>query len=143
MVEQPFPVSVEISDEWVKIKELYGKNGLMIYADESVCTYEDALPLSAFSHGVNVKLDKTGGIRNALRLITEAKNLNLKLWVGIMVSSQLSVTTASHILPLAGVGDLDGSLLITSETNPFAEGCTIQNGLVTVPVVAGIGVIKK
>jgi len=141
MVEQPFPVGIiENIDEWIKIKEIYENNGLLIYADESVCTYEDIEPLTPVCHGVNVKLDKTGGIRNALRLIKEANNKHLKLWLGIMVSSQLSVTTTSHLLPLSGVGDLDGSLLITKESNPFLGGCKISNGHVTLSSSNGIGV---
>lgn len=145
MVEQPFPVSIgDAGDQWKLVKEEYTKHGINIYADESVSNSGDIETMKQYAHGVNVKLDKTGGIREALKTIEKTKSENLKLWIGTMISSQLAMTTASHLMPYGvGVGDLDGSLLITQATNPFEGGCQIVNGEVILSEGPGIGVTLK
>jgi L-alanine-DL-glutamate epimerase-like enolase superfamily enzyme len=69
-----------------------------------------------------VKLDKTGGYREALKTIHAAKQRGLQIWIGVMVSSQLSTATHLQILPLASVGgDLDGSLLIHEDSDRWVR----------------------
>jgi L-alanine-DL-glutamate epimerase-like enolase superfamily enzyme len=98
-------------------------------------------------HGINIKLDKTGGIREALCAVSAATNANLQIWVGIMVSSRLSCSAASHILPYATFGgDLDGPLLVTEATDKFTDGMEWDKATGMVrpsPSHNGIGVTAK
>lgn len=98
--------------------------------------------------GVNIKLEKTGGIREALRAIHLAKEHNLKIWIGMMVASGLSSNIAAHLLPLADYGgDLDGSLLVEEESELFEGGFTWDTdkdrGTVYLPSLPGIGMRVK
>eukprot|EP01027_Heterolobosea_sp_BB2_P009010 GEZU01013345.1.p1 GENE.GEZU01013345.1~~GEZU01013345.1.p1 ORF type:complete len:346 (-),score=86.29 GEZU01013345.1:19-981(-) len=130
MIEQPFPVDFKYTvqgdeterQKWLKVKEAYEREGMLLFADESVSTYKDVELLKDFVHGVNVKLEKAGGIREALRAIIEAKRTGLKVWLGMMVASRLSSTASAHLMNLAEIGgDLDGSLLTT-------EDCQLHQG---------------
>lgn len=85
MVEQPFPVDVsdeKEKEQWKAIKLEYGVNGFAIFADESVSTAADVDALADISHGVNIKLDKTGGVREALKTWTAASERGLGVWYG-------------------------------------------------------------
>jgi len=88
-----------------------------LIADEA-CLGPSAVPalIDAYD-GVNVKLDKCGGIQEALRTIEIAKSLGMKTMLGCMVSSSVSVTAAAHLSPLVDYADLDGNLLIAND--PF------------------------
>mmetsp|Transcript_27014 Transcript_27014/g.69488 ORF Transcript_27014/g.69488 Transcript_27014/m.69488 type:complete len:342 (-) Transcript_27014:19-1044(-) len=127
ILEQPFPVSMqEVSDveqkEWKLLKEEVSKMGIRIFADESVRVVDDVDALSPFCHGVNVKLDKAGGIRGGLEALLRARELGLELWVGIMVSSTLSCSYAAHLHCFTSFGDLDGEELLKLESQPFTAG---------------------
>jgi L-alanine-DL-glutamate epimerase-like enolase superfamily enzyme len=87
--------------------------------------------------GVNVKLDKCGGIQQALRMIYVAKSLGMKTMLGCMVSSSVTVTAAAHLSPLVDYADLDGNLLVAND--PF-RGVTVRNGKLVLPDGPGIGV---
>ena len=65
--------------------------------------------------GIHVKLDKCGGILQALRMIYVAKSLGMKTMLGCMISSSISVTAAAHRSPLVDYADLDGNLLIAND----------------------------
>lgn len=89
-----------------------------ICADESCHTRAD-LPriLGRYSH-INVKLDKAGGLTEALALAREAADLGLKLMIGCMVSTSLSIAPAALLAPLAEFVDLDGPLLLERDRVP-------------------------
>lgn len=151
IVEQPFPwniatLATEEINKWVDVKEKYMAEGLKIYADESVSTSKDVEFLQKICNGVNIKLDKTGGIREALRTIQMARSYNLDVWMGIMVSSSLTNAATSTLLPLTDIGgDLDGQLLIEESSDLFLGGMNwdFKTGLVTPPKGNGLGVIVK
>ncbi|KAF2075032.1 hypothetical protein CYY_003684 [Polysphondylium violaceum] len=155
MVEQPFPIeTTKVSgndkeiQEWREIKQLYQDKGIPLFADESVCTEKDLPLLVDLVHGVNVKLEKTGGFRSAVSTVLQAQELGLKTWIGCMVASSLNVSTAAHILTCLSEygGDLDGGLLIDDETQLFEnDGFQVDdNGLIHMTQSNyGIGVTYK
>ena len=110
---------------------------LPIIADEAALS-PDAIPRLADAYdGVNVKLDKCGGIQPALRMIYMAKSLGMKTMLGCMVSSSVSVTAAAHLSPLVDYADLDGNLLIAND--PYS-GVTVSKGKLLLPDGPGLGV---
>ncbi|EGG24276.1 mandelate racemase/muconate lactonizing enzyme domain-containing protein [Cavenderia fasciculata] len=155
MVEQPFPVETlkvktkdtpRIIGEWKQIKELYFEQGLPLFADESICTHEDVAELVELVHGVNIKLEKTGGIRGALLAVTEAKKHNLDIWVGSMVGSSLNANAAAHILTSVSNygGDLDGGLLVDDQSQLFKDGFEFKDlGYIQISSNPGVGVLNK
>lgn len=140
MVEQPFPVwpdpcTGEDAGRWEAFRDrCKGEAGILVYADESVATAADIAPLSRISHGVNIKLDKAGGPREAARAAAAARAAGLSVWFGCMVSSRLACTAAGHLLSLATYGvDLDGEILVTPQSQPCSGGLTWDDGFVTLP----------
>lgn len=131
-VEQPMPAEMIDETRWVR-----SHVHLPIIADEAALN-PNAIPrLSDAYDGINVKLDKCGGIQQALRMIYIAKSLGMKTMLGCMVSSSLTVTAAAHLSPLVDYADLDGNLLIAND--PY-RGVTVQNGKLVLPDGPGIGV---
>jgi len=124
MLEQPFPITVDNAEDWIKVKQCYEKENILIFADESVNTFDNIPSINPFIHGINIKLEKSGGIRGALKTANIAKSTyHLKLWFGCMVSSRLSCTCSSHLMSLSEIGgDLDGDLLITENSQAFTGG---------------------
>uniref|UniRef100_A0A914VCA9 Enolase C-terminal domain-containing protein n=1 Tax=Plectus sambesii TaxID=2011161 RepID=A0A914VCA9_9BILA len=148
MVEQPFPVhmSDEGLKEWALVKTAYEKSGFAIYADESVGTSDDVIRLISVAHGVNIKLDKAGGVREALRTFHAARAAGLDVWFGIMVCSRLSTSMAACLLPLSILGgDLDGELLVDEVSDRFTGGLDwhASTGFITPPRGYGLGLQKK
>jgi L-Ala-D/L-Glu epimerase len=107
-----------------------------IIADEACLHPSDVPKLAGAYDGVNVKLDKTGGILEAYRMIQVAKSLGMKTMLGCMVSSSVSVTAAAHLSPLVDYADLDGNLLIAND--PFM-GVRVQKGKLVLPDGPGLG----
>ena len=131
-VEQPMPAEMIEETRWVR-----SRVHLPIIADEAAVN-ANALPkLIGAYDGVNVKLDKCGGIQESLRMIYVAKSLGMKTMLGCMVSSSVSVTAAAHLSPLVDYADLDGNLLIAND--PYT-GVTVQKGRLILPDGPGLGV---
>jgi L-alanine-DL-glutamate epimerase-like enolase superfamily enzyme len=85
---------------------------------------------------VNVKLDKSGGMLEAYRMIQIAKALGMKTMLGCMVSTSVSVTAAAELSPLVDYADLDGNLLIAND--PF-RGVLVEKGKLVLPNRPGLG----
>jgi L-alanine-DL-glutamate epimerase-like enolase superfamily enzyme len=124
MIEQPFPVEIaNIEKEWEAVKNKYNGIGILVYADESVSTSSDVHQLAPFCNGVNIKLEKAGGIREALNIIRKCKLNGMLIWIGMMVGSILNTNTGAHLLSYTKLGgDLDGTLLVTEESQLFSGG---------------------
>lgn len=110
---------------------------LPIIADESCVTEDDIPRLVGAVDGINIKLMKCGGIHHALRMIHTARAHHLKVMLGCMIESSLSITAAAHLSPLVDYADLDGNLLINDD--PF-EGVRVEQGKLILPNRAGLGV---
>jgi L-Ala-D/L-Glu epimerase len=131
-IEQPMPADMIEETRWVR-----SRVHLPIIADEAAVNARAIPKLADAYDGVNVKLDKCGGIQEALRMIYVAKSLEMKTMIGCMVSSSVSVTAAAHLSPLVDYADLDGNLLIAND--PY-RGVTVQNGKLVLPDGPGLGV---
>lgn len=130
-VEQPMPAHMFAETRYVR-----SKVHLPIFADEA-CTDVHMIPrLTEAYDGVNVKLDKAGGILEAHRWIQVARAVNLKVMLGCMVSSSCSVTAAAHLSPLVDYVDLDGNLLV--DNDPY-RGVTVEKGKLVLPSGPGLG----
>jgi L-alanine-DL-glutamate epimerase-like enolase superfamily enzyme len=112
-MEQPLPASVPLEEiRWIRERV-----SLPLIADEA-CTEAKAIPvLLQVYDGVNVKLDKAGGIMESYRWIKMARALGKKVMLGCMISSSCTCTAAAHLSPLVDYADLDGPLLISND--PF------------------------
>jgi len=130
-VEQPMPAHMLEEMHWV-----HERAHLPLIADEAMLHPSDIPKLAGAFDGVNVKLDKCGGILEAYREIQIAKALGFKTMLGCMVSSSVSVTAAAHLSPLVDYADLDGNLLITND--PFT-GVKVEDGKLVLPQTPGLG----
>jgi L-alanine-DL-glutamate epimerase-like enolase superfamily enzyme len=131
-VEQPMPAAMLEETRWVRARV-----HVPLIADEACVSAATVPQLSNAYDGVNVKLDKCGGIQEAMRTLLVAKSLGMKTMLGCMISSSISVTAAAHLSPLVDYADLDGNLLITND--PYV-GVKVQAGKLILPVDPGLGV---
>jgi len=132
LVEQPMPAHMLEETAWVKERAT-----IPIIADESVKTSQDIPDLAQAFDGINIKVDKAGGLQESLRMIWMARSLGMKIMLGCMVSSSLSITAASHLSPLTDYPDLDGHLLLAQD--PF-RGVQVKDGWLILPDKPGLGV---
>jgi L-alanine-DL-glutamate epimerase-like enolase superfamily enzyme len=109
---------------------------LPIIADEACQRPADILKCVGIYDGVNIKLDKCGGVLEGYRMIQIAKALGMKTMLGCMISSSIAVTAAAHLSPLVDYADLDGALLIT---NNAYRGVTVERGKLVLPEGPGMG----
>ncbi|HJT89936.1 MAG TPA: dipeptide epimerase [Bryobacteraceae bacterium] len=130
-IEQPLPAAMIEETRWVR-----SRVHIPIIADEA-CEHPTDIPklLGAYD-GINVKLDKCGGMLEAYRMIAIAKALGMKTMLGCMISSSVSVTAAAHLSPLVDYADLDGNLLIAND--PF-HGVRVEKGKLILPNRPGLG----
>ncbi len=130
-VEQPMPAEMFDEMHWLRQRV-----ALPIIADEAVKSASDIPKLAAAYHGINIKLMKSGGIQEALRMIWMARSLGMKIMLGCMVESSCAMAAAAHISPLADYADLDGNLLISDD--PFSA-VKVEKGKMILPEAPGLG----
>jgi len=130
-VEQPMPAQMLEETRWV-----HERVHLPLIADEACQRPSDIPKLVGIFDGVNVKLDKSGGMLVAIEMIQMARALGLRTMLGCMVSSSVSVTAAAHLSPLVNYADLDGNLLIAND--PFS-GVRVKEGKLLLPHGPGLG----
>jgi len=109
-------------------------------ADEAVQTVYDVLSVHKVYSGINIKLMKCGGMRNAHKMADMAKILGMKVMIGCMTETSCAVSAAAQLSPLADWADLDGNLLIN---NDLYEGVKVVDGKVTLSQLPGIGIRMK
>ncbi len=122
------------------LPELYQRSPLPIFVDESCFTSYDIFPLADRVHGINIKLMKSGGLTEAMRMIQTAKACGLKVMFGCYSDSSLLNTALAHLSPLADQIDLDSHLNLLDD--PFT-GAVFQDGRVLPNDQPGLGVRKK
>ena len=105
-VEQPLPAG---HPEGHRLK---AASQIPVYVDEDVHTLQDVAPAAERAHGVNLKLAKSGGIREAVRMAYAAKALGLGVMLGCMVESSVGIAAAAQMASLCDHVDLDGNLLL-------------------------------
>lgn len=131
LIEQPLPAGNLDDMNWIR-----SRVHIPIIADEACLHPSDIPKLAAHFDGVNVKVDKCGGLLEAWRMINIARSLNLKVMLGCMVSSSVAITAAAQLSPLVDYADLDGNLLISND--PF-RGVQVRKGKLFLPAGPGLG----
>lgn len=126
LVEQPLPAE---SDQMLKDID----HSVPICADESAHDAEGLAGLVGKYDAVNIKLDKTGGLTPAIAMAQQAKTLNLKIMIGCMVSTSLSMLPALHLSQFADWIDLDGPLILARDRD---HGLRYDAGLISPPTQA-------
>lgn len=140
------PYNLEFVEQPVAAGDLEGLRlvrenvAVPIIADESCVVPEDIPNVVGRVDGINIKLMKCGGIRNALKMIAAARVHHLKVMLGCMIESSLSITAAALISPLVDYADLDGPLLI--QRDPF-DGVAFERGKLVLPDRPGLGVVPR
>jgi L-Ala-D/L-Glu epimerase len=131
-IEQPLPAGQEQD-----LPTLYCQSPLPIFVDESCLTSADIPGLSDRVHGINIKLMKSGGLTEALRMVHTAQAHGLQIMLGCYSDSILSNTAAAHLAPFADHLDLDSHLNLIDD--PFT-GATMQDGCLVPTDLPGLGV---
>lgn len=108
-----------------------------LIADESCHVATDIPYLAGRVDGINIKLAKTGSLREALRMVAVARAHHLMVMLGCMVESSIAITAAAHLAPLVDLIDLDGAALLAED--PWV-GATIEEGRLQLPEAPGLGV---
>jgi L-alanine-DL-glutamate epimerase-like enolase superfamily enzyme len=126
LIEQPLPAGADAVLEGVK-------SPILICADESLHDRAGLDTLSAKYGAINIKLDKAGGLTEALQLAEEARARGLAIMVGCMVGTSLAMAPAMLLTPGAAFVDLDGPLLLATDRTP---GLAYDGSLVHAPEAA-------
>ena len=133
-IEQPMPKEQLDDTAWLR-----ERSPLPLIADESCQRLADVQRCAGAFHGVNIKLMKCTGLREAHRMILLARALGLKTMLGCMTETSCAISAAAQLSPLVDWADLDGAVLIK---NDCFDGATIVDGKITLPDRPGIGVRK-
>jgi len=131
-VEQP--IDPEDTEGLKKIKKSVN---VPIFIDEHLMTSKDILKFVGLCDGINIKLAKCGGIREALRMIHVARSHDLLVMIGCMIESSVGITAAAHIASLVDFLDLDGNLLLSND--PYV-GVKLEKGKLYLSDLPGLGV---
>ena len=134
MVEQPLAIGRYDDQAW-----LNERSPLPIFADESVQRLPDVPRMHGLFSGINIKLMKCTGLREAHRMVELARALGMKVMLGCMTETSCAVSAAAQLSPAVDFADLDGNLLIS---NDLFSGVTVVDGKLTLPSAPGIGVVK-
>ena len=117
--------------------ELKRRSPLPIYVDEDCHTLADVAACAGRAHGINIKLAKSGGIREAVRMANAARALGLGVMLGCMIESGLGISAGCQVASLCDHVDLDGNLLLAEDPCP---GVRLVEGVQLPPSAPGLGV---
>ncbi|WP_085536414.1 dipeptide epimerase [Massilibacteroides vaginae] len=134
MIEQPMPKYNLDDTAWVT-----EQSPLPIFADESFQRLHDVMRLKGAFTGVNIKLMKCTGMREAHKILTVARACNMKVMIGCMTETSCAISAASQLSPAVDWADLDGNLLIA---NDLFSGAKVVDGVITLNDLPGIGLDK-
>ncbi len=124
LVEQPLPAGAD--------HQLDGYDPpYLICADESVHVGGDLAALRGRYQAVNLKLDKTGGLSEAVRMLEQARALGFQLMTGCMVASSLAIAPALHLAGGCDFADLDGPWWLAVD---HPGGLRVEGGVITPPL---------
>jgi L-alanine-DL-glutamate epimerase-like enolase superfamily enzyme len=133
-VEQPMPKNLIDDTAW-----LTEQSPLPVIADESVQRLSDIIGLRGVFSGINIKLMKCTGMREAHKMLELACALDMKIMVGCMTETSCAISAAAQLSPMTDWADLDGALLIK---NDVYKGVQIINGKITLSQKPGLGLEK-
>lgn len=135
LVEQPLPVKMKSEMAW-----LTERSPIPTIADESVRRMHDLVALNESYAGINIKLMKSTGLGEALRMIDYAKTRGLKIMLGCMAESSCGTTAMAQLMEFADFIDLDAPLLYKND--PFI-GLKYEKGKIILNSLPGLGVEPK
>ena len=133
MVEQPMPKERIDDIAWIT-----RQSPLPIFADEGVQRLKDVAALKGVYTGINIKLMKCTGMREAWKMLNLARALDMKVMVGCMTETSCACSAAAQLSPAVDFADLDGNLLIA---NDRFRGMEVVKGKIVLPDLPGIGVV--
>jgi L-alanine-DL-glutamate epimerase-like enolase superfamily enzyme len=131
-VEQPLA-----PDDIEGLAELRRREVLPVVVDESCIVARDIPRVAGAVDGINIKLAKCGGLREALRMIATARSHGMLVMMGCMIETSIGITAAAHLAALLDYADLDGAALVAND--PF-RGATMTGGVISLPDAPGLGV---
>ncbi len=131
-IEQPLA-----KDDWEGMKFLYENSPLPLIADESCVSENDVEKCKVYFHGINIKLTKCSGVTPALRMISKARELDMKVMIGCMNESSIGTSAIAQLLPLLDYVDMDGPLLLSEDVG---NGVKFDHGKIIYSHLNGIGV---
>ncbi|MBO6046019.1 MAG: dipeptide epimerase [Bacteroidales bacterium] len=134
MVEQP--MAIDRLDDIAWITE---NSPLPIFADESIQRLRDIPGIKGAFTGINIKLMKCTGMREAWKMLNYARAEGMRVMIGCMTETSCACTAAAHLSPAVDFADLDGNLLIS---NDRFTGMTVRDGRMVLPDRPGLGLIK-
>lgn len=134
-LEQPLP-----AHDIEGLRFVRERSSLPVICDESCVTAADIPRLVGVADGINIKLSKCGGLREALKMIATARSHGMLVMAGCMIETSLGITAAAHLAPLLDYADFDGAALLADD--PYA-GATIAGGRIALPDAPGLGVTRR
>ena len=133
MVEQPMPKERLDDNAWIT-----ERSPLPIFADEAIQRLADIPSVKGAYHGINIKLMKCTGMREAWKMLNYARAEGMKVMIGCMTETSCAVSAAAQLSPAVDFADLDGNLLIS---NDLFDGMKVEAGRIVLPDRPGIGVL--
>lgn len=133
-IEQPCPKHNLDDAAWIT-----EHSPLPIIADESCQRLEDIPRLKGAFDGINIKLMKCTGMREANKMISMAESFGMKLMIGCMTETSCAISAAAQLAPKMNFADLDGNILIA---NDCFTGMKLIDGKITLNNEPGIGIKK-
>lgn len=134
MVEQPMPKEMLDANAW-----LTERSPLPTFADEAIQRLKDIPAVKGAYTGINIKLMKCTGMREAWKMMNYARAEGMKVMIGCMTETSCAIAAAAQLSPAVDFADLDGNLLIA---NDIFRGTTIVDGKITLNQLPGIGIEK-
>lgn len=135
MIEQPMPKEMKDDIAWLK-----QHSPLPVIADESIKRFEDLKGIEGLYDGINIKLMKSTGIHEALKMIDYARLYDMKVMIGCMTETSCAISAAASIAAKADYADLDGNLLIN---NDLYKGLDLKDGKVILNDNPGLGITLR
>ena len=134
MVEQPMPKEMLDANAW-----LTERSPLPTFADEAIQRLKDIPAVKGAYTGINIKLIKCTGMREAWKMMNYARAEGMKVMIGCMTETSCAIAAAAQLSPAVDFADLDGNLLIA---NDIFRGTTVVDGKITLNQLPGIGIEK-
>lgn len=134
MVEQPMPKEMLDANAW-----LTERSPLPTFADEAIQRLKDIPAVKGAYTGINIKLMKCTGMREAWKMMNYARAEGMKVMIGCMTETSCAIAAAAQLSPAVDFADLDGNLLIA---NDIFRSTTVVDGKITLNQLPGIGIEK-
>ena len=134
MVEQPMPKEMLEANAW-----LTERSPIPTFADEAIQRLKDIPAIKGAYTGINIKLMKCTGMREAWKMMNYARAEGMRVMIGCMTETSCAIAAAAQLSPAVDFADLDGNLLIA---NDIFRGSTVVDGKITLNQLPGIGIEK-